>query len=680
MPIFAAKTDSILLMRSFLLFPIVILMIQACGKSKVSQNLSDFDLKDETVQQIFNIADRRDTKNLLTFLAHDDKSYRYLAAVLLGSIQDSTTIMPLSRLLNDPEAQVREVAASSLGQIGKKEAVQPLIEAFKGMRKDTLREVQAAILEAIGKVGDKKLLAQMATAPNYSNNDHKILAGQARGIYQFALRDSIAPEGTKRMIELLTGLDITSDVRFVAANYFFRTKDIDLKPYSKLLIESLKKEDVPNVKMISVIAAAKSRDTLVGKEIMEMYKTEQNLGVRVNMVRAMKFMPYDSIRTFVFNQFYDKNANIQMAAAESFYEAGQIKDGFEYIRVADLPSTNWRARLELYKAAMKHGGPQLKTNATNMLIAKFAVSPDDYEKAAILHTMAELPWNYAFAINQVFNTDSTASIKSSPVVASAGLEVAKDVLLNPNFNFNFGMGAFRVRKEIHDAFFKAIKSGDPGLMAIAGEGIANPNSGYKLSYPDFTMLVQAQQKLSLPLDIEAYLALGKAIEAMGGPKPDKTRPDFNNPIDWSSLLGLPKDVTAIVETAKGRFGFKLLPHAAPGTVSYFAKLAKAGYYNGKVFHRVLPNFVAQTGCPRGDGYGGSEKSVRSEFSKFRFDEEGWVGMASAGPDTEGAQFFITLAPAPHLDGGYTIFGKVTNGLDVLQSLEMGDKIVKLEIR
>ena len=123
----------------------------------------------------------------------------------------------------------------------------------------------------------------------------------------------------------------------------------------------------------------------------------------------------------------------------------------------------------------------------------------------------------------------------------------------------------------------------------------------------------------------------------------------------------------------------LMPDLAPGTVVNFVRLVKNGFYKNKAFHRVVPNFVIQTGCPRGDGYGSLDYTLRSELPYLHYDEGGYVGMASAGNNTEGTQFFITHSPAPHLDGKYTIFGKVSKGMEVVQSIAVGDSIEEVTL-
>ena len=102
-------------------------------------------------------------------------------------------------------------------------------------------------------------------------------------------------------------------------------------------------------------------------------------------------------------------------------------------------------------------------------------------------------------------------------------------------------------------------------------------------------------------------------------------------------------------------------------------LARQGFYDGLVFHRVEPGFVVQGGCPRGDGNGGPGYALRCEITRRSY-ARGSVGMALSGKDTGGSQFFITLAPQPHLDGGYTLFGQVAAGMDAVDKLRPGDLI------
>lgn len=120
-----------------------------------------------------------------------------------------------------------------------------------------------------------------------------------------------------------------------------------------------------------------------------------------------------------------------------------------------------------------------------------------------------------------------------------------------------------------------------------------------------------------------------------------------------------------IVTTMGNIEGKLFYQEAPQTVSNFVTLARSGYYDGIIFHRVIPRFMVQTGDPIGNGTGGPGYTFADEFHpKLRHDKAGILSMANAGPNTNGSQFFITVAPTPHLDNRHSVFGEVTSGLDV----------------
>ena len=134
-----------------------------------------------------------------------------------------------------------------------------------------------------------------------------------------------------------------------------------------------------------------------------------------------------------------------------------------------------------------------------------------------------------------------------------------------------------------------------------------------------------------------------------------------------------KSYTSTIKTNRGDIDLDLFAAEAPKTVNNFVFLARDGYYNGLTFHRVIPGFVAQGGCPQGTGSGGPGYSFEDETKgNPHKHESGSLSMANAGPNTNGSQFFICHEPQPHLNGKHTVFGKVTQGMDVVLSLEQGD--------
>jgi cyclophilin family peptidyl-prolyl cis-trans isomerase len=137
----------------------------------------------------------------------------------------------------------------------------------------------------------------------------------------------------------------------------------------------------------------------------------------------------------------------------------------------------------------------------------------------------------------------------------------------------------------------------------------------------------------------------------------------------------------VIDTNKGVIKFALYEKDAPITTKNFVSLVERKFYDGLKFHRVVPGFVVQGGDPKGDGTGQSEKSIKLEVSpKLKHDAAGVVAMARRGdPDSASCQFYITLAPTPNLDMGYAVFGRVTEGLDVVKKIEMGDVMKTVRI-
>jgi peptidyl-prolyl cis-trans isomerase B (cyclophilin B) len=136
---------------------------------------------------------------------------------------------------------------------------------------------------------------------------------------------------------------------------------------------------------------------------------------------------------------------------------------------------------------------------------------------------------------------------------------------------------------------------------------------------------------------------------------------------------------AVMTTSKGDITIDLFPKEAPNTVANFYTLASDGFYDGLAFHRVIPGFVAQGGCPEGTGAGGPGWVIACETKGNPHKHKtGSLSMAHRGKDTGGSQFFLVLAPQPHLDGLHTVFGQVSGGLEIMQDLEIGDEIKSIK--
>jgi len=155
-------------------------------------------------------------------------------------------------------------------------------------------------------------------------------------------------------------------------------------------------------------------------------------------------------------------------------------------------------------------------------------------------------------------------------------------------------------------------------------------------------------------------------------------------LQWSTppvmQIDATKDYTVSIETNRGTIELMLYPKHAPQTVNNFVFLAQQGFYDGVKFHRVIPDFMIQTGDPTGTGRGGPGYRFADECKGNPLKHERCViSMANAGPNTNGSQFFITHLPTPHLNGKHTVFGKVTEGQDVVDAVQQGDVMVRVTV-
>ncbi|MEQ1745348.1 MAG: peptidylprolyl isomerase [Saprospiraceae bacterium] len=649
------------------------------GQRPVSQ-IINIDLSNKQVQHLYNLRDEGRTDSLVAYLSHPSATMRYLAALAFASVRDSSSVEPLVPLLRDTLEEIRVVAAFALGQIGSARAEVPLLNAFR--QDDSLSRHQrfnAVVLEALGKCGGPINLAHIATVSTYFPTDTLLLEGQCRAIYRYALRGMIDRAATARMVEYVANERIPGPARLLAAHYLARSADVvpDSAQAVEIAAAFVRSADA-DIRMALARALGKSKTRPAFGMLSKVVKTEQDWRVKCNLILALAKFEYDTVRALVSPFVLDNNPHVSRTAAEFFVANGQKEDGDYYWRVArDNPNVPWQTRVALYRASYKwlssSGQPEKKEYINYRLRDFFLKSANPYERAACLQALTEFGWQFKWIREKGY-------ADPSPVVKSAAVEALAAICKNPEFYRAFGENARNVRRDLFEYLLQAIATGDPGMTAAAADGLCAPALDYS-SFADSAQIADlsaALQRLQVPRDYEAYIALEKALSCLQGePEPVPQKPPFNHPIDWKILEPINHATRVVLQTAKGNISLQLYPAWAPGSAVNFLDLAKKGFFNGKTFHRVVPNFVVQGGCPRGDGYGALEYSIRTEIGMAWYDDEGYLGMASAGADTEGTQFFITHSPTPHLDGRYTIFGKVAQGMDVVHNLQVGDVIEKV---
>jgi cyclophilin family peptidyl-prolyl cis-trans isomerase len=210
------------------------------------------------------------------------------------------------------------------------------------------------------------------------------------------------------------------------------------------------------------------------------------------------------------------------------------------------------------------------------------------------------------------------------------------------------------------------------LAALARYGASTP--------PVTDVLTEALADRDWAVRVRAAALLGELdpaldVNARIRPAPSRQPREF---YESSAVLTPPVSTQAYIETDRGLIHIEMAMLDAPLTVDNFIRLARAGFFDGVTFHRVVPDFVAQAGDPRGDGEGGPGYTIRDEINQRPY-LRGTIGMALDWEDTGGSQYFLTHSPQPHLDGRYTVFGQVMSGFDVLDRIEPRDKILRVRV-
>lgn len=237
-------------------------------------------------------------------------------------------------------------------------------------------------------------------------------------------------------------------------------------------------------------------------------------------------------------------------------------------------------------------------------------------------------------------------------------------------------------KTVHDTIYASLlMSGNVAYVSLVCERIRKDSVWKSTPEAGLEILNNAMQNLVIPRDYEAWLDVYKTkmqLQKQSFTYPNFFESGYQNPIDWQYVVKIPEDKQVTITTNKGIIVLALKVSESPASVANFLKLVDSGYYNNKSFHRYVPDFVIQGGCPRGDGWGSLNWMQRSEFSSELRYHPGSVGLASAGKDSEGVQFFITHNYTTNLDGKYTIFAEVVKGMEVVNALRVGDRIISVQ--
>ncbi len=675
-------------------------------------------------REILTMQDQRSLGNgkLVSYLKHADQGLRYSAAGALANIQDSSTVAALLPLLADGIPRVRAAAAFALGQIGNGSAQDSLLNAL-WVEKDPI--VAGRIAEALGRCGNEEAELSMvehdATPAIDAARDQFVLS-----LARFALRpvpikadraiwycfDQLAQQNASVRWAALYGLWRIAPARVI---------DIEIARRFEVL-KKLLADPSPDVRMTlaSLLGKSKSTESVsLLKQLFALEKKSNDWRVQVGIARSLgaqlstspelvpEFLsglqsPNDHVvivtaqivATLAPTSFTDnatkKNLESALVRLSSSKERSDIVHGEALVALG----RHFPGRVPRNLLLDPKTSPRLKSKVLEAL--SFSQTPEVFK--IFLRHLGDDSVRVAMAAWDFFSRIASPFTISGYVTADTSLR--------------------GVRQLLYAAIKKSLEKRDMAITTLTSNALADTVFFSILRKTEFEgkvreALVDAYQHISSPNDTEAMhsvlVALGKIGDESTVPvlekalqDPDRTvslhaatalsmisPKDYSQQIppatkavytdyDWQTLESIPTGQRVSIKTSKGTITLQLMREHAPFTVLSMYRLIQKGFFNGLSFHRVVPNFVIQGGDPRGDGWGGPGYAIRSEYSLVNY-ERGMVGVASSGKDTEGCQFFVVHSSQPNLDGRYTIFAKVVDGMTVVDSIQVGDKIVSMEL-
>ncbi len=643
-------------------------------KDSSTNNVAKQDFSNPLALKIYSLQQEQNIDSLLYFIESDDPMARFCATRAFASFKTPQAVPAIKNILKDTIPEITQEAVYVAGQLGDESLADDVVSLFQAdLSQEIDEELNKLILEAIGKIGNEAHLSFLASSKPYPKEYAKLNQGKAHAYYQFAARGIKNVEATKEVVRFATE-EYSDETRIMAANYLLRNKDLDLSESKFQLLQALFKEENPNVRMGLSAAVAKTGSTEIIEPFVDYLIKEEDYRVVINALRNFKSFQYIDVIDKVLGFLEHENEQVVAAAAGYIKSSGQLSDTRFYLEsLPKIKSTSGKLSLKgavlgLYDQYYPRSRKKLVTE----LETQYNNEENLYTKREILTALGSNPYTY--------ETIAKLGLRDSfPIVRSRATEILGSILTDylptktKSSNRYLGPIVFRLLEE-------AIDSGDAGMISAAALALKDYDKTYLSRYVSDTLFTTAFDKLDFPKHLEPMQYLADVHNyyfpdnKISMPKTDTRRSYIND-----NFTKFDATYTAVVETDAGEIQFELLIEHAPETVLNFIDLAEQDFFNDKVFQRVVPNFVIQTGCTRGDGYGGVDFTIRSELSPMRYLEEGYVGMASAGSHTEGSQWFITHSPTPHLSGRYTIFGKVSAGMDVVKKMKVGTEINNVNI-
>jgi cyclophilin family peptidyl-prolyl cis-trans isomerase/HEAT repeat protein len=653
-------------------------------------------LADPTLQGVVDLQVQRDGPALAAMLTHERADVRARAALALASVQAGDALLPLLVAASeDADAHVRRDAAFAVGQLGRASSVSELAAAFANESDAGVRD---RLLEALGKIAapdaTSALLSADVIAPEQGRRALALAVnGAVKGMRSQAAQDFL--------LERLDDPDPA--VREGAAYYFSRQADpfLWLPRISRVrnALSDYRRDDPAAMYLVQALGAA--REASDTERLADWAGTATDWRIRSNAMVALVGRELEpAVREALMDGLDDVSEHVAMNAAIALAGSAQPPSVLAGIE-------SWIDRNPTRAVVIEPLIRMLAIRNEREFVLGWLDALDETDEAG---------WRVGLiAIGSLGGREALDRLRvavNSPSESVAGAAVGA---LSQRWGVDKGDAQLR---EIYFAIFaEALNSGMPQVEFAAGQILTDPllfslgsqqllldmyqrklSENESREAAEFLRLVAVtnapgaeallREALQHPAAVVRLIA-ASGIQRLTGEvvdvdteedAPEVRRGDVKleydpTVIDWPYLATIGDRPRIAFDTKRGRVLLELDTEQAPHAVQTMTRLVSEGRFDGVPFHRVVANFVAQGGdVSGGDGRGGPGFQITSEFNELPY-VRGAIGLASAGKDTEGSQFFLAHTRLPHLDGGYTVFGWVVEGLGVMDSIMRGDEIV-----
>ena len=608
----------------------------------------------------------------------DDAAVRARAAFALASVQDTSAIPALLNLLDDSVPLVRTDAAFALAQMPSDVPSAPLLRALGYERDPT---IQRRLIEALGATGDAESLRDLLRLRPPPARSPDV----ALSIARYGMRGVTDSTATTWLLEHLR-----TDDPWTRRNAAYALGRVEALATGRAdtvraVLNDVSPDDPAAMHLLRALGTA--GDSSDAPRLADWLRTAPDWRTRTEAARALSALPTaDESRSVLVNALNDGHPLVARTAAETLAGLEWSPDRLAAVGAwLDAHPDRWRVAAPLLRGLAHNDRP---THVLNT-VARWKTERSPVAYAAALPALAPLDAPRADSLLD-------AALRHDDLrVAAAGVQAVAN-----RWEHTRPTGvdvAFR-------RLTTAVRRGDPALL-YHGASALTDSAFAPMGAAD--TLAATYRTLATPDDLEGMTAVLEALGTLGGPTAESVlRGALDHPhptvrqaaaqglseatdttvtapatplpetpsIDWNDLQQLGPHPRLVLETNQGTVTIELDAEQAPQTVQAITRFARDGRYDGVPFHRVVPNFVVQGGdFARRDGFGGPERFLRTEVTRIGH-RRGTLGMASAGRDTEGSQFFVPHSMQPHLDGNYTAFGQVTDGMDVVDQLRVDDRI------